>query len=166
MMTCVNCGNNSAQLYERMVGGKESTLCLCPACYRKLYPEGDAIDLFTQFLGNTGGRRSKACPSCGTTLGDFRKTGLVGCAECYDAFRDDFLPSIRYIQRDVVHRGKQPNEFAGTKYDMVRELVQEQARVRLELDKAMLDEDFRRAKELKARLRQIEANLMLAGRSS
>ena len=149
-----------------MVGGKESTLCLCPACYRKLYPEGDALDLFTQFLGNTGGRRSKACPSCGTTLGDFRKTGLVGCAECYDAFRDDLLPSIRYIQRDVVHRGKQPNEFAGTKYDMVRELVQEQARVRLELDKAMLDEDFRRAKELKARLRQIEANLMLAGRSS
>lgn len=162
-MICVNCGSDSAQLYKRTSGGREVTVCLCPACYRKMYPEGDAIDLFTQFLGNTGGRRSKACPSCGTTLGDFRKTGLLGCAECYDAFRDELLPSIRYIQRDAVHRGKQPDEFAGTKYDLVRALVEEQAKVKDELDRAMLAQDFERAKELKARLRQIDANLMLTG---
>ncbi len=163
-MICANCGEDSAQLFKRTVDGKELSLVLCPVCYKKLYPEGDAADMFTHFLGNTGARRSKACPSCGTTLGEYRKTGLLGCADCYTAFREELLSSIRFIQRDVVHRGKQPDDLAGSKYDEARELILEQESVRAEIDRALLSGDYKKAEALRLRLKEIDDKLSNMGR--
>ena len=41
----------------------------------------------------------KTCPRCGMKLGEFRKTGLLGCAGCYCAFREEILPTVRRVQQ-------------------------------------------------------------------
>ena len=48
----------------------------------------------------------KVCPVCGTTYSDYEKTGLLGCASCYDVFKEELLPAIRAIQGKVQHVGK------------------------------------------------------------
>lgn len=158
-MLCTNCGKRTAATYTRKTDGKEVKLFLCPACYEKLYPEKDAADFFTQFIGNTGGRRSKACPSCGTRLGDFRRTGLLGCADCYSAFREELIPTVRYIQWEVKHEGKSPEGVAEQKYDLVRDLVREQDAVKAELDNALLSGDLVLADRLELRIKEINRKI-------
>ncbi len=156
-MRCNVCGSDSAKIYKRTADGREITLTVCPACYRKLYPDDGAGDFFTSFMGRAKG--SKACEGCGTTLEEFRHTGLVGCAYCYTAFREQLLPTIRYVQGRLQHEGKAPSGAADENYDTVRELVHEQEALRSGLKAAEREGDAVRVKELRARLDAVNRRL-------
>lgn len=156
-MLCTNCGKNPAREYARKAGGKELKLLLCPACYESLYPASGEDDFFTSFLGNTGAKKS--CPACGTTLDSFRATGLLGCAYCYTAFREELTPTVKYIQGKIRHEGKAPDADAEEKYDLVRELVREQEEVKSNLERALQEQDYGTAELYKVRLKEINHKL-------
>lgn len=157
-MLCTNCGKSPAKTYIKKTEGRETKLFLCPACYAKLYTERQD-DFFTSFMGNVG-REQKSCPACGTTLEDFKNTGLLGCAHCYTAFREELTPTVRYVhQGGVRHEGKSPSADAEENYDIVRELVREQEEIKEQYDLAVREQDFARAETLKARLIEINRKL-------
>ena len=53
-------------------------------------------------------KQTLQCKYCGTTLDDFLTTGFVGCANCYQAFRD-YLPEFALdIHGRNMHVGKLP----------------------------------------------------------
>ena len=112
-MLCAMCGNDQARVYTRRTESGETKLYLCPDCYRR-FMSGKASD--TKNVRRT-------CPSCGTTLDEFRKTGYLGCADCYSAFREELIPTIRVLQGRLYHTGKDP----------VRALGDEQAELEEEL---------------------------------
>lgn len=157
-MICSNCGADTAQIHNLKCGGKETKLTLCSDCFRKLYGENEK-DFFTSFLGNVRGKRGKACPTCGTTLDDFRRTGLMGCADCYRAFREEILPTVRFIHGKVQHEGREPSVEAGEKYAIVRDLVREQETLKAELEQAIREGNFSVAESLKERLLEINHKL-------
>ena len=37
------------------------------------------------------------CPSCGMTFAEFERIGLLGCGDCYRAFRKAVLPALRML---------------------------------------------------------------------
>lgn len=157
-MICQNCGKNNAQTFIRNVGGKEVAVELCPACYRTLYPEKES-DFFTSFLGN--GASGKTCPACGTTLAQFRKTGLLGCAYCYSAFREELLETVRSIhnmQGEVRHTGKRPEASAEEKYDEARAYAAQREALIEELERAMRRGDYAAARTLQAKLKALNAH--------
>lgn len=156
-MDCSNCGSPSAKFYTREGSGKEQRVCLCEECYKKLYPDSDASEVFARLFGNAGAKtkKSKTCPSCGMTLASFRKTGLAGCADCYAAFRSEIYESVRYCQWDIRHRGKAPSGGAEEKYDLVRE----QELVKSQFDAAMSEKNYRLAEQLKRRLQEIHGKI-------
>ncbi len=156
-MRCNVCGSDNAKVYQRITDGRETTLTVCPSCYRKLYPEEGSGDFFTSFMGRTKG--SKACEGCGTTLEEFRHTGLLGCAYCYTAFREELLPTIRYVQGKLQHEGKVPSGTADENYDTVRELVEVQERLRAEVSAAEQAGDTEEVKRLRARLDAVNKRL-------
>lgn len=164
-MECSNCGSLSARLHTRMIGVEERQVCLCDRCYQKLYPKSDASELFAHLFGNGGAKtkKSKVCSSCGMSLETFRKTGLLGCAGCYSAFRSEIYNSVRYCQWDSVHRGKEPNVVPEEKYDMVRDLVREQESIKSEIDRAFQAGDYKLASALQSRLQAIHDRLVQAG---
>lgn len=162
-MHCSNCGAKGAAEYVRRTDGREVKISLCPSCYSKLYGGEDDNDFFTSFLGNVGSRKEKSCPSCGTTLADFRRTGLLGCARCYTEFREELTPAVRYVQGKVRHEGKRPSEEAGGNYDLVRQLVCEQEKLKSELEHAIREGNFYAAEKLKARLKEINRRLYGGG---
>lgn len=67
-------------------------------------------DLFSNFPSILGPdkRFEKTCSVCGTTSGDFKETGLVGCSACYRQLQDAVLPQVQKSQGASVHRGKMP----------------------------------------------------------
>ena len=158
-MICSHCGKDAASLYRRAAEGKTETVALCRDCYERLYGDRDEAEFFAALLGSVGGGTEKICPACGTALSDFRRTGLLGCAHCYEAFREDLLPVIRQTQGSVRHKGQAPDAGAQKNYSMMRELVREQERLKEELERAMRERNFSAADALKERLMEINRRL-------
>lgn len=158
-MDCTICGSKFAKEYIRKTEGREVTLTLCEGCYAKLYSKQESEDFFAAFVGRTGGKQGKSCPVCGLTLADFRATGLLGCADCYNAFREELLPTIRYVQGKLRHEGKAPSGDADEKYDLVRDLVRSQESLRARIEEAEHDGDELELVRLKAELARVNRKL-------
>ncbi len=95
---------------------------------------------------------SRVCPRCGTTIEEFRRTGLVGCAECYRAFRTEILSTVRRVQGTTHHEGAIPT-VSEEKYSFMLE----QQHLKESIEKAMRAGRFEEAEELQRRLK--ESNL-------
>ena len=152
-MICDACGRDCAKIYRVETEGRTAEVTVCPDCYRKLYT---AREEKFGFLNGTEERGKKVCPACGTRYEEFENTGLLGCADCYKTFRAEILPTVRYIQWGVQHKGDLPSKIAETRYDMVRELVTEQNALQTEVTHALKAKDFNRAEQLKRRIAEIK----------
>lgn len=82
---------------------------------------------------------------------DIAKTGKVGCAQCYETFFDDLLPSIRRIHGNTRHTGKLAGS-AGKELRVVNELEQ----ARQELHDAIEKQEFEKAAKLRDRIKELE----------
>ena len=134
-MVCTQCGRPASR-YHIAAGGKEYDAVLCPECYAAL----------------TAARaEARRCPSCGMALEDYRRTGLVGCAECYRFFRRELTPAVKGIQGATAHTGKTPGADAGENY----ELFLERARLRGRLEEALRRGDDREAERLGEAIRSL-----------
>lgn len=134
-MVCTQCGRPASK-YHIAAGGKEYDAVLCPECYAAL----------------TAARaEARRCPSCGMAFEDYRRTGLVGCAECYRFFRRELTPAVKGIQGGTAHTGKTPGADAGENY----ELFLERARLRGRLEEALRRGDDREAERLGEAIRSL-----------
>lgn len=91
--------------------------------------------------------RGKRC-SCGMTLEEFRKTGLLGCADCYVTFRAELLRVIERTQHGTVHTGRTPSVNAGKKTGFYLK----QKRLREEMEIALKNGDEKRAEQIEKEL--------------
>lgn len=85
----------------------------------------------------------KTCKTCGKTLSDFYKTGLLGCPDCYVVFFNELKPVLKKLHGVTVHKGKRP---LGTGLD--HELLAEYRRLIEEKEKAMIEARFADAVEI------------------
>lgn len=114
---------------------------------------------FLAALGNVGGavgppglHDAEVCPGCEATLQDFRESGRVGCAACWDAFAGALGPLVRRLHGSTQHAGaryRPPGQAAGA--DDPAGLLR---RLQAQLDLAVATENFELAAELRDRLRR------------
>ncbi len=101
--------------------------------------------------GGTSEPRNRGCENCGTTFGQFRKTGLLGCPDCYETFAKQLESVIGRSQNGATaHVGRVPDQAAN--------LVDQQALRRSildEIDRAVASEQYERAARLRDRLQTI-----------
>ncbi len=156
MELCTNCGKKGVE--RRIVReGRELRLILCDACFAALYPAQDRKETFASFLGEE--ERGPRCPVCGTTYAEYRTTGLLGCADCYSAFREELMPVIRYMHGSTRHAGVAPSGAAEQNYDLIRELVRSKDMLLKELKEAEARGDSMAAKQLREDVRRIDRRL-------
>ena len=96
---------------------------------------------------------TKACPACGQTFRGFRESGRLGCSHCYDTFEEELVPLLRKVQMGMTHHGKVPPveapfQPAGPDLHKMRE----------ELRKAIAEEDFERAAQLRDAIKNLETH--------
>lgn len=129
-MKCDKCDNEATVHEVRIEAGKRREKHLCEQCAKSegVAPQVPApiTALLSQFVtqgapGAAGGEapagggvKTAPCPGCGTTYGQFRQTGLLGCPKCYEAFETQLLPLIaRAHEGGTRHVGKVPKPVRG-----------------------------------------------------
>jgi protein arginine kinase activator len=90
------------------------------------------------------------CPACGLSFSDFAKVGRLGCGSCYVTFKEQLDDLLRKVHGSTRHRGKFPN----TKRDVMKPLWEEN-KLQEELRKAIEQEDFERAAQLRDQLKAL-----------
>lgn len=114
-------------------------------------------------------KRLNQCPACGMTFAEFKQHGLLGCAECYQAFEGQLLGLLERAHEGGQHHvGKIPKRLAGaageepegeTRDDPTRGLSMEERaalvqRLRGELERAVREERYELAAQLRDALKQ------------
>lgn len=70
--------------------------------------DGGLASLLEQNLPALDRRQGSTCPTCGTGLEQVRRTGMLGCPDCYDQFRSVLDEIFSRLQRGDQHRGRRP----------------------------------------------------------
>lgn len=153
------CGNRAVVYLERVVNGHRSNHYYCERCAAEkgLGPKSAAFDV-GEMLAQLGAEAAggadgaEACDFCGLGHGDFKKTGRLGCPECYGSFDVKLRKLLRRIHGSDQHAGKVylPPGPAGDDAARLRVL-------RGRLARAVDAENFEHAAALRDAIRLIEA---------
>jgi len=100
-------------------------------------------------MGPPGPGDAEVCPGCGATLPDFRETGRIGCATCWDAFRGALAPLVRRLHGSTHHTGSRYEPPGRSPPDPATE----RRVLEGQLAQAVATENFELAAELRDRLR-------------
>ncbi|MDR1559185.1 MAG: UvrB/UvrC motif-containing protein [Clostridiales bacterium] len=164
-MLCEKCKKRQAVVHmQQIINGQITELRLCPECAGQY----DSPLSFEQFLHGLlevfGGMPETVspqkpeskfrCPVCGLSYEDFKRTGKVGCAECYQTFRREMEPILKNIQGGNRHEGKYPHK-AGSGMLNRRKID----KLKVELSKAIEAEEYENAARLRDEIRELEAAL-------
>jgi protein arginine kinase activator len=160
-MVCDVCKTNQATVFlTQIVDGKMQKVNLCESCSKEkgvTDPTGFALADLLLGLGaaqeiEKGGNLHK-CPACGFTQQDFKKTGRLGCAVCYETFAEGLQSLLKAMHKGTLHFGKIPARLAQS-----LQLDAEMQNLHEELEKAVGSEDYESAAELRDQIKHLEKN--------
>lgn len=172
-MLCENCKEREAVIHlTQIVDNSVTTMHLCEPCAAEKgvetgssvakFPLGD----FLATLGKTGGGEPAEagldipCRSCGATLRDFRTTGRLGCAVCYESFESHLRDLLRRLHGSATHVGEsyQKTGQSGQTGQMGQVALPrgELDDLRDQLRRAIESENFELAAELRDQIRVLE----------
>ena len=166
-MICQSCGKNNATTHiKTTVNGKMTELYLCPECareqgYTHLFEDWGFNSLVSGLMGGTAPQRQvPRCPSCGASFEEISRSGKMGCAACYNAFRKELAPIIQRVHGTTRHKGKVPGGSALRVADPNQKLVAVETTLADEkkrlLQKAIEAQDFEQAAVLRDEIRDLE----------
>jgi protein arginine kinase activator len=163
-MDCDVCGERPATIrYAEMIDGELSTWNLCEECAREKGVTGSLssfatplVNVLMGLLGEPAERDREglggACPQCGMSYQDFRRTGRLGCAACYETFAAELGPLLRRIHGSTEHAGRAPAAHADE-----AAARSELKRLKADLAGAVGREEYERAAEIRDLIREREA---------
>jgi protein arginine kinase activator len=159
-MTCDVCKTNEASVFlTQIVEGKMQKVNLCDNCAKAKGvddPTGFALADLLLGLGaaqeiERGAGTAQRCAACGFSQADFKKTGRLGCAQCYETFGEGLNSLLKAMHKGMNHTGKVPARIA-------RYLERENALKTLQRDlqKAVADENYKTAAQIRDQLKTLE----------
>jgi protein arginine kinase activator len=162
-MKCDRCNNPATVHLIEIKGGQKVERHLCEqhaveenvAVKVSHAPLNELLEKFVlkHAAGMTETAPAQSCEQCGTTYEEFRKTGLLGCPDCYDAFAPALTPLLERAHEGASrHVGKVPSR-AGVDELRHQRLLQ----LRRELEEAVASEQYERAAKLRDQLNQAES---------
>lgn len=117
-MLCQDCKKKSAVVHmTEIVNEKTTEYHLCKECAQKkeglgMFAPLSINDILASFLNSEKSsqiaekKEIGKCKTCGIDYNGFRKTGRLGCGDCYKSFRNQLLPLIKRVQGGTSHAGK------------------------------------------------------------
>jgi protein arginine kinase activator len=166
-MLCDHCKERDAVVHlTRIVDNAVTQLHLCEKCAAEKgvettialpqHPLGEILQAVqaapTPGGGAAGTGDAGVCAFCGATARDFRVTGRLGCAHCYEAMEGSLRELLRRLHGNSKHVGR--------RYEPPRPetLAQGDARLVLRdrLQRAVDAEQFELAAQLRDQLRVLE----------
>jgi len=180
-MQCNYCDSKATVFFTQIIDGVSKKTCLCEKCAMEngvTDPEGfllgdvDVSSLSEQAsaavddevpqevvqaaVGSDVG--SHLCSCCGFALDDLKKTGRLGCSECYQFFREEIKMNLGGMHKDTCHVGRVPEGMLE-----VFQQRQQLEKLEQEMAEAIAAEDYEKAAALRDKMTQFseEASLTL-----
>jgi protein arginine kinase activator len=159
-MLCECCQQHEATIHVTQVsGGKSRELHLCESCAEESGLNVQNVMALPEVLFGMAGAAeedqeaaARSCPHCHMRGADFKKTGRLGCPQCYRTFARELAPMLAAMHKGPRHVGKTPAhggtlpEAAGEPLDALRRLLAD----------AVRDERFEEAARLRDRIRELD----------
>ena len=183
-MRCDVCQTNEASVFlTQIVAGKMQKVNLCADCAKAKGvddPAGFALTDLLMGMGSTaelekpaplggsaglsvtvsasgageGGGVLLRCPTCGFTQADFKKTQRMGCSDCYETFGELIAGPLKQNHKGTHHTGKAPaRQFRRA------ELGERMKTLQGDLSRAVKEEDYEGAAQLRDAIRRLEDQL-------
>src|SRR5438552_10236919 len=163
-MLCCICKEKEAKVHlTQIVNDKMQKVDLCEDCAKHKGvndPAGFSLaDLLlglgaSQEMEQAAGGPEIKCPHCGFTQADFKKAGRLGCSECYVTFAEGLEGLLKSMHKGTRHTGKAPEVFARNRlYSETLKALKKR------LEKAVSEEDFELAAQLRDEIRQTHQKL-------
>jgi protein arginine kinase activator len=159
-MQCCVCKEKPATVHlTQIVGDKMQKLDMCEECAKAKGvndPTSFAMaDLMlglgaSQELDPAEGAAEIKCTRCGFTQADFKKSGRLGCPECYRTFAKGLAGLLKTMHKGTRHIGKTPEALRQT-----RENVDRLKSLQKKLTKAIETEDFEAAAALRDEIKSM-----------
>ena len=160
-MLCDICNKNKAVVhYAEVINGEIKKLNICEHCAKDKgfgveisFSLGDMlsgiIDDSSKDIERMVAREEK-CDSCDMKYEEFKKSGRLGCDQCYKSFEKNLIPILDTIHKHTRHKGKVPKEFKDrfVKIEKIRELNKK-------LKEAVENEEFEDAAILRDKIREM-----------
>lgn len=161
-MQCDVCNSKEATVFlTQIVDGEMKKVNLCESCSKEkgvTDPTGFALADLLLGLGAAQEMQKSGsvdkCPVCGFTQSDFKKTGRLGCATCYDTFEEGLEQVLDQMHKDTRHVGKIPERLSAS-----IQLDEQMKQLQADLDGAVEEEDYEKAATLRDRIRELESRL-------
>ena len=178
-MQCERCKKRKASVfYKENINGCVKEFQLCHDCATLLMQAGELEDmsmllenfhsplsieecediwtLWTMLPPNTShtSDEAKTCPACGCSLDNLKRTGKVGCSECYTAFADEMTTYLRSVHGGVIHRGRHPKAYRKKK-----EIQEKIAQLKKRLSVAVSAEAYEQAAKIRDEIKALEGGL-------
>jgi protein arginine kinase activator len=163
-MVCCVCKQKEAKVhYSKLDGEKVQKVDLCEDCAKQKGfddPTGYALVDLLMGIGATeeseasmGGAELR-CAKCGFTQADLKKSGRLGCPQCYSTFSEGLDSLLKSMHKGTKHVGKVPVALQQNP-DSADRLKQLQK----QLAKAIEGENFEQAAALRDEINQIKLRL-------
>lgn len=163
-MLCGICKEKEATVHlTQIAGDKVQKVDLCEDCAKtKGVNDPTGFSLADLLLGlgaskeieQAGGGAEVKCPRCGFTQADFKKSGRLGCPDCYKTFSDALEGLLKTMHKGTRHVGKVPETLRHS-----RDLVDRLKTLQKKLASAIEAEDFEGAALLRDEIKQATARL-------
>jgi len=166
-MQCDHCDNKATVFYTQIIDGVSKKSCLCESCATKqgvTDPEGFLLGSGDILAGSkpqkssskpqpetsAGTQAARCCPGCGFAFEDLKKTGRLGCSDCYQFFRREIKANLGGMHKGTCHTGRVPE-------GMLEAFAQRQKleKLQLNLNDAIESEDYEKAASLRDQINQI-----------
>lgn len=178
-MLCQSCGKRTATNHiQSVVNGQLRETHLCPECAQNLGYQ-NIFSLWGADLGNLLGgllggqtpgvtntrqqpmrQQALRCPKCGASFAEIAESGKMGCAQCYQVFRKELLPTIQKVHGATRHTGKTPTGAALQVSQSLGKLVPVEEtplqKKKRELQQAIEAQEFERAAQLRDEIKEME----------
>ncbi len=152
-MLCSICKEKTATVHLTDIkGDKIQKVDLCEECAKNKGVNDSTFAIADMLLGlgasseieQAAGGTDLKCPHCGFSQADFKKSGRLGCPECYTTFAEGLESLLKSMHKGTQHAGKIPENLRQSR-DVSKRLESLQKK----LDKAIKDENFEQAAALR-----------------
>jgi len=164
-MLC-ECGKREATVHEVVIkNGKKVEKHLCEVCAQQqgipTQPSMPISELLSSFVIASGtAQPTLQCPSCSLQFDEFKRTGQLGCPDCYDAFEEPLALLLERTHEGATHHvGKIPRRAGQERGDLAGERTLQRAEMvrtlRKRLESALRDEDYENAAAIRDELTRL-----------
>lgn len=178
-MQCNICNKNEATIHiQEVINGAKKSLHICQGCadskglnvaglngvnlaelfksvHNTLEPKGPAI-MMPQNTNITIQPDLLICSSCLWDSEKLKKTGRLGCSECYKVFSGILDHSIPNLHRGSLHVGKKPNSSPHGKNEAMVDLF----RLQMKLDKLVQSENYEEAALIRDKIKDLKISIV------